>query len=314
MPKSFHFTVRGCQEYIGREYHIRFGKGRNVVRIVGMDLSDEGVVDCASFLGSVFNRPDHFTPAYVDWQYNQNPVGKTIAFNAVDDYGRIVGHYALQQLEVMLMGERVKGLLAINGAVSREVQGSGVFTNIVMAAEDHVRSLGFIFKVGVSNRIATIVHEKKTGLKKVCALRAMLGFGLPAYEISDDNPEFRNIWSVEALKWRTRNPSSRYRIVQQNSDVVVQVQTGKAGITGIMGRFESSLADNSNFGGFPAYSPVRLWIGLDNRINWRKSLFFNLPLRMRPSPLNLVFKDISGSGIILDPGRIRFQAIDFDAY
>ncbi len=285
-----------------------------MVRIVEMDLSDEGVRDCASFLGDTFNRLDHFTPAYIDWHYRENPLGKAIAFNALDDSGRIVGHYALQPLDVMLMGERVRGLLAINGAVSMDAQGEGIFTKTVKSAEEHVRSLGFIFKIGVSNRIATLVHTKKTGLRLVCPLRAMLGIGLPAYRGEDDDPDYRNIWSAESLNWRIRNPSSRYRLIHRNEKVEVQVRTGRAGITGIMGRFEDGLFDEPYPAGFPVYNPVKLWIGIDNRIDWNRSLYFNMPLMMRPSPLNLMFKDISGSGIVLDPGKIRFQAIDFDAY
>ncbi len=283
-------------------------------KVVEMDLSDDGVKNCAHFLGTVFDRVDHFTSSYIDWQYKQNPIGKTIAFNALDDSGKIVGHYALQPLDVMLMGERVKGLLAINGAVSMDAQGGGVFTKIVETAEEHVRSLGFVFKIGVANRIATLVHKKRTGLRLVCPLRVMLGIGLPAYRWDDDDSEYRNIWSMESLSWRLRNPSSHYRLMQRNDKVELQVRTGRAGITGIMGRFEASLFNKPYPGGFPSYNPVRLWLGIDNRIEWKRSLFFNLPLKMRPSPLNLVFKDISGSGIMLDPEKIRFQAIDFDAY
>ena len=285
-----------------------------MVRIVEMDLSNEGMRDCASFLGDTFNRLDHFTPAYIDWQYRKNPLGKAIAFNALDDSGRIVGHYALQQLDVMLMGERARGLLAINGAVSMDAQGGGIFTKTVKTAEEHVRSLGFIFKIGVSNRIATLVHTKKTGLKLVCPLKAMLGIGIPVYRTKDDDPDYQNIWSAESLNWRIRNPSSRYRLIHRKDELEVQVHTGRAGIAAIIGRLNSDLFKKPYPVGFSVYNPVKLWIGIDNRIDWNRSLYFNMPLMMRPSPLNLMFKDISGSGIVLDPDRIRFQAIDFDAY
>jgi hypothetical protein len=45
---------------------------------------------------------------------------------------------------------------------------------------------------------------------------------------------------------------------------------------------------------------------------WRGKPWINIPMRFRPSPLNLIFKDLTGQGRTLDPGTVRFQALDFD--
>ncbi|MCB0785046.1 MAG: hypothetical protein KDC02_12660 [Flavobacteriales bacterium] len=60
-------------------------------------------------------------------------------------------------------------------------------------------------------------------------------------------------------------------------------------------------------------APVRkAWIGLGPGYGWGGSAYLNVPMKQRPSPLNLIFKDLTGAGRRLDPARTCFQAIDFD--
>jgi hypothetical protein len=35
---------------------------------------------------------------------------------------------------------------------------------------------------------------------------------------------------------------------------------------------------------------------------------------LRPAPLNFVFRDLSGRERRIDPARLRYSALDFDAY
>ena len=58
--------------------------------------------------------------------------------------------------------------------------------------------------------------------------------------------------------------------------------------------------------------PMKLWIGLDERFDWKGKLYKDIPMRFRPSPLNLIFKDLTGSGSTLKAEEVRFQALDFD--
>ena len=63
-----------------------------------------------------------------------------------------------------------------------------------------------------------------------------------------------------------------------------------------------------------APGPARLWLGLDPVVDWRRSAYLPIPALLRPSPLNLVFKDLSGGSLLPEPDRIVFRAIDFDPY
>ena len=58
--------------------------------------------------------------------------------------------------------------------------------------------------------------------------------------------------------------------------------------------------------------PTYLWIGLSSRMKNKK--LFNLPTRFRPSPLNLIFKDLSDQKRVLDKKTVDISVIDFDAY
>jgi hypothetical protein len=60
---------------------------------------------------------------------------------------------------------------------------------------------------------------------------------------------------------------------------------------------------------------LNLYIGIGNN-NWKKSLYFDLPNFLKPSPLNLIFKDISKkqNKLILKRDEVLFQLMDFDAF
>ena len=59
--------------------------------------------------------------------------------------------------------------------------------------------------------------------------------------------------------------------------------------------------------------PLKLWIGLFKDIR-TKGLFLNLPDRFKPSPLNLIFKNLSYELAQFKKEDICFELIDFDAY
>jgi hypothetical protein len=166
----------------------------------------------------------------------------------------------------------------------------------------------------VSNQNSTPGLIGKTGFKLICPLPTMLGIGPLKFELEERDVDYIPVWSRESLAWRIRNPSYRYRLSAGNENTEIQVLTGSTGIAAVIGRFDSGLFESVDTTGFFTPNPIRLFIGLDRRIKWKKSLYFNLPIRFRPSPLNLIYRDISGGNIRLEAGRMRFHAIDFDAY
>jgi hypothetical protein len=61
-----------------------------------------------------------------------------------------------------------------------------------------------------------------------------------------------------------------------------------------------------------SWNPLRLWLGIEPGM--RVGPYLRLPASLRPAPQNLIFLDLTERGRTLDPRRVRFQAIDFDAY
>ncbi|HYO58518.1 hypothetical protein, partial [Archangium sp.] len=123
------------------------------------------------------------------------------------------------------------------------------------------------------------------------------------------------LWDRELLAWRLANPSRAYRLRQRGESVRVEAPTGKAGIQAILGDFPRPLCPTSLEHTAPfSPNPVRLWLGIDPSRRFQRSLYPPIPERLRPSPLNLIYRDLSGKRPSLDVSRLRFRALDFDAY
>ena len=117
------------------------------------------------------------------------------------------------------------------------------------------------------------------------------------------------------LEWRTANPAQQYRVRQKRNSFVIEGPTGKLGIQAILGEFPIEMNHQfQNALGQHRYNPLKLWIGIDDSINWSRSMYFDIPRRLRPSPLNLIFKDLTGNNRELAAEKVKFQLIDFDVY
>jgi len=150
----------------------------------------------------------------------------------------------------------------------------------------------------------------KVVLRLVSPLRAKLGIGnLKPYE---STYTYERMWSKEQLEWRLGNPSQRYTL-QELDGFVVEADTEKFGIKAILGVFDQNLRPEIKIAKPVALNPLKLWMGIDHGLDWGASRYYDIPARLRPSPLNLIFKDL-GVGIELNSEDARFQAIDFDAY
>jgi hypothetical protein len=59
--------------------------------------------------------------------------------------------------------------------------------------------------------------------------------------------------------------------------------------------------------------PFNIWLGLDSRIAWGRTLQLPVPNRFRPVPLTLIFRDLVEERKI-DPRATAFWSMDFDSY
>jgi GNAT superfamily N-acetyltransferase len=261
----------------------------------------------AGLLRTVFPKARHLTPRYLAWLYAGNPDGRAVAFSAFAG-DRLVGHLAGMAMTARIEGEVRSGLLLLNSAVHPEHRRRRLQSRLSeMIFEEGVRQ-GHSFCISTGNRYSTL--PLLTRFRMLRPLEARIGLGRPR-RAAAAGPSFERLWSDEALRWRLDNPEADYAVRRSGDGVMVTARTGLPGIGAIL---YDGPGDPGPAGGGAAPGPVRVWLGLDPRIAWAGSAFLPIPQRLRPSPLNLLFRDMSGANSVPDPGRLIFRGLDFDAY
>lgn len=258
----------------------------------------------------VFPKARQLTPRYLEWYYDRNPEGKAIGCNAFAG-DALVGHMAAVVLSGRLEGEERRGLYMVNGAVHPAHRGRRLQSGISAGMFEEAVRQGYAYCFGTGNKWST--GPLLTRFKMVRPLDARLGFGLPRHRDCGPQPSFEHRWSEEAMQWRLANPEARYAVVRQGGRAAVVAAAGLPGIAAILHQ-GAALETPAESGLAPVPGPLRVWLGLDPHVDWRRSAFLPIPKRLRPSPLNLVYRDLSGGGFVPDPDRIVFRGLDFDAF
>ncbi|HYJ81791.1 MAG TPA: GNAT family N-acetyltransferase [Allosphingosinicella sp.] len=277
-------------------------------RFERLEHDARGYERISRLLRQVFPKARHLTARYLEWHYGGNPDGMAVGCNAFAG-DELVGHMAAIVFPCRLEGEDRLGMYTVNGAVHPGHRGRRLQSRISAAMFEEAQSLGYAFCLATGNKWST--GPLLTRFRMLRPLDARIGLGLPSQRETGLRPSFERIWSEEALRWRMANPEAHYAQVRSANQSALLSVTGLPGVDAILHqgpRLESPAPPGR------ARGPLRLWLGLDPRIDWKGSAFLPIPMRLRPSPLNLVFKDLTGGGFVPDPGRIVFRGVDFDAY
>jgi GNAT superfamily N-acetyltransferase len=277
-------------------------------RFEAIEHGARGYEQVSNLLRCVFPKARHLTPRYLEWHYGGSPDGKAIGCNAFAG-DELVGHMAAIVFPCRLEGADRRGLYTVNGAVHPAHRGRRLQSRISAAMFEEAARLGYALCLATGNKWST--GPLLTRFKMVRPLDARLGLGLPRRREPGPEPSFERIWSDEALRWRMANPEGLYSAVRQGGRLSILSASGVAGIGAIL--YQGPESERlPNLG--PAPGPLRVWLGLDPGMDWKGSAFLPIPRRLRPSPLNLVYKDLTGGGFVPDPDRVVFRGIDFDAF
>lgn len=270
---------------------------------------NEGIRQCASLLKQVFPGSEVLTEKYLKWEYADNPCGMIIGFNAFENE-EIAAHYVTQPVIADLFGKETKGLLSLNTATHPDHQGKKLFISLAEMTYKYGIKRGYEFVVGVANADSTPGFLNKLGFQHVAPLDVKIGIG--KFRMKNEHIDycFERRWTRELLQWRLSNPHNTYEHISDR----ICASTGKYGIKVIMGSFDSRLISDIPFKKINSLNPIKLYLGLDSNINWGKTKFYEVPEICKPSPLNLIYKSLTGNKLKLDPLKVKFQAIDFDAY
>jgi GNAT superfamily N-acetyltransferase len=277
-------------------------------------LERYGALFAACFPGAA----GKFSPAYLAWLYVANPDGPAVGFDAWDGE-RLAAHYVCVPARAWVAGELVKVLLSLNTATHPEYQGRGLFTKLAGLTYQAGQEQGFDGVYGVANANSTPGFVRKLGFQLVRPLEARVGLGSLRH---GPKPlaaalSFERSWSPEALAWRCANPQNRVW-ARARSGGGWQLHAAAFG-HGLPVYAEIGGALNPRGLESPPYkstllSPARLFIGLAPDAGASYWNYASIPMRLRPSPLNLIYRSFVPRVAGLDPARIAFSFLDFDAY
>jgi GNAT superfamily N-acetyltransferase len=257
----------------------------------------------------VFRRGHLYTESYLRWEYDENPEGKAIGFDAWDGE-TLAGHYVTQPMRARLDGREHRGLLSLNTATNPQHQGKGLFTTLAQRTYAAAADEGYAFVIGVANEKSTHGLVKHLGFTLLGPLEAHVGLGHPPMTTRETAIAYERVWSDDALRWRTRNPARPYFTVHHGSSSTVLAKTEYRGLMGV-------LTDDATASAAPDASAFtralpRLWLGVDARLDFRRAATIRLPVRLRPSPLNLIFRALRDDVRVPRREEIAFSLIDFD--
>ncbi|MGH8853306.1 MAG: GNAT family N-acetyltransferase [Telluria sp.] len=269
-------------------------------------LAQYGALFAACFPGT-----DKFTPAYLDWLYLANPDGTAVGYDAWDGE-RLAAHYVCIPARAWVEGLEVRVLLSLNTATHPDYQGKGLFTKLAAMTYEAGAQQGYDGVYGVANANSTPGFVRKLGFQLVRPLEARVGLGRLRHAPKAAAPalSFERSWSLDALAWRCANPHNR--VSQRHAGGRLQLHA--AALSHIPAYAELDGAGLPLQSGGHAASPLRLFIGLAPDASSRYWNYASIPASLRPSPLNLIWRGFTPRVPQLDPARIQFTFLDFDAY
>lgn len=272
-------------------------------------VDDADIEEMAALLRTVFPDARHFTSEGLAWQYRAGPDGRVVGMNAWAG-GVLAAHYATVPMVARVNGTAERGLLSLNTATHPVHQGKGLFTRLAKATYELGASTGHGFVVGVANANSTHGFVNKLGFQLVSPLKAMIGLG-PLPQPTPAEASFERLWSPAALAWRLAHPIHPYGWLRHGERITLYSKRSQFGARYVLG--EQPWASGPPALPEESSRPLgHVWIGLDPGMHFAGRPYFDVPMRLRPSPLNLIFKDLTGGQRRLDPGTVRFHAMDFD--
>ena len=255
---------------------------------------------------------DAFTPEGLAWRYRDNPAGRVVGADAWDGE-RLAAHYVTCPLEARIEGRTVKGLLSLNTATHPDYQGRGLFTTLAEHAFAQGADAGYSFVIGVANANSTPGFLKKLAFQHVGRLQAGVLARLPN-RFSEATVQYQGLWRQDLLTWRLSNPAGRYVAARRGELVAVWAKTHLPFVRCAAFLPDERQALAATVSGAPPMA-ASLFLGLEPRMPLGRQGFLPVPERLRPSPLNLIWRALDTTvPQTLDPQAVALNVLDFDPY
>jgi GNAT superfamily N-acetyltransferase len=261
-----------------------------------------------------FPKSARFSTAYLSWLYQQNPDGMAIGFDAWE--GRdLVAHYACIPCMVELEGVPTRAMLSLNTATHPAHQGKGLFTQLAHLTYDAAAAQGIQSVFGIANANSTPGFVRKLGFDLIRPLQVKVGWG----GLDIDWPRlkeamrFKRLWSLTSLDWRMANPKNRVQWLLKDGRACFFARA-KGPWLPAYAEMDPELCRVE-----PAALTIhplapRLYLGLVPDGAAKFSGFMDIPQRLRPSPLNFIYRSLAGAPKRIDPQGLLVSFLDFDAF
>lgn len=287
-----------------------------------LELDPIEIEKTIDLLKKCFPKSNKFTTEYLKWLYIDNPNGKAVGYNAYVD-GKLVGHYSCIPMKAFVKGTSDSGLLSLNTATDPLYQGKGLFKKLATRTYNLAKLKEYKFVCGVANSRSSLLFIKLLKFQHVSPLEVKLTFGniLRPDFLSKVRSitEFSTQWDQDTVNWRVANPINKARYsVDSNLAVRIIADTeypfivndGYALVDEI---FNFEITSGKLYFKDCLKLKMSLCLYPSSIVN-NRSLFLELPDKLKPSPLNFIFKDLTERGVSLSPGKVFFNYLDFDAY
>lgn len=291
------------------------------------------------------------TPGYLEWLYEENPVGSAIQ-ESVDRKGERVSHVALLPQRWARGDERAEFCVGVNG-VTRAGVGQAHFLALLRRGIREMGRRGVVAGFGVTNAASTAMTVTRTGIGDLGPLPVVVrpvspGGGAvvthdvtPAWLEGDEvaalaaslapppDDGWAQDWSGDVLRWRLANPAAAYRVHVSEDAAAVTTRLRYRGVpvTVVLKLLARAAVPSRRAGARLVAaacrrdrSPAAVYVGFNHRVPMPGVA---VPRRLLPSPLNLVLfgadrasvavgEDIEG--LPQDEVQLRcFELLDFDA-
>lgn len=277
-----------------------------------LKFDDQSLRRYESLFFTCFSKAIKFEANVLKWLYVNNPDGFAVGFDAYEG-DELAAHYVCIPVTIRLNGKIEKALLSLNTATHPRYQGKGLFTKLAEMTYQTAADQGFDCVYGVANANSTPGFLRKLGFQLVQPLNAKVGIGSLGidFQKASINTQFERVWTPESLTWRCGNPGNQISRFSMSDRIGFHASA--------FGRIlpaytELSKIDHYDSGDASLVSPFRLFLGLvpDQACNFVG--YANIPQRLRPSPLNMIFRPLAQSRTLLEAGHMSFSFLDFDAY
>jgi hypothetical protein len=283
---------------------------------------------------------------FLDWFYGANPRGRAIVEDIDDDQGRRIAHYGVLPATYRTPAGPTPFIFTSNVATDPNARRKGLFREMADRIYPRAAATGAPALVGTSNAASSVIVVERFGWRSLGPMpvvvcipltrpRAVRDVRVDAAFLAGDELErvasdldwvpvqdWTQSWTVDFLRWRLANPDASY-VLHVGPDALA-VSTRDHGPLGApaavlckilprpgarlpirAGRYVTAACRAHR-------APVCIYAGWNAHARVRG---IPLPMRLRPSPLDVVFRSFDEQRAPTERFRLdTFELLDGDVY